>query len=65
MQLSLFEEYQELENVPSHFLREVEHFFSTYKQLEGVSVQAQGWDKAEAAIEEVKASLGRMKAQSG
>src|SRR5437588_2893664 len=28
----LFAEYQKLEDVPHHFLREVEHFFATYKQ---------------------------------
>jgi inorganic pyrophosphatase len=34
----LFDEYGELDDVPKHYLREVEHFFSTYKQLEGVQV---------------------------
>ena len=45
----LFSEIQELEDVPRHFLREVEHFFSTYKTLEGVSVSVDGWDAAEVA----------------
>ncbi len=33
----LFDEIRDLEDVPSHYLREVEHFFGTYKQLEGVN----------------------------
>src|SRR3954469_18349008 len=32
----LFGEFHNLRDVPSHFLKEVEHFFSTYKQLEMV-----------------------------
>lgn len=55
----LFEEYQDLDNVPRHFLREVEHFFSTYKQLEGAHVQPHGWTPAADAILEVRASVDR------
>ena len=55
----LFAEYQELEDVPKHFLREVEHFFATYKQLEGVTTESQGWTSHEAAWEEVQASVER------
>jgi inorganic pyrophosphatase len=55
----LFAEFQQLEDVPSHFLREVEHFFLTYKQLEGVTIQAQGWATREAGIEEVQQSVKR------
>ncbi len=57
----LFAEYHELENVPSHYLREVEHFFGTYKQLEGVPIEVQGWAKAVDAIDEVKKSVERYK----
>jgi inorganic pyrophosphatase len=57
----LFEHVRGLNDVPSHFLREVEHFFSTYKQLEGVHVEAQGWAGADQAIEEVRASVERHK----
>lgn len=55
----LFAEMQELENVPSHYLREVEHFFATYKQLEGVRIETQGWAGREAAIAAVAASIKR------
>jgi inorganic pyrophosphatase len=55
----LFEEIQDLDSVPKHYLREVEHFFATYKQLEHVKVDAQGWDHAAAAFVEVRASVDR------
>jgi len=55
----LFGEFHELNNVPSHYLREVEHFFSTYKQLEGVTIHTQGWAPAAVAIAEVQSSLER------
>jgi inorganic pyrophosphatase len=55
----LFSEVRDLHDVPSHFLREVEHFFSTYKQLEGVAIVPQGWASREAAIAEVRTSVER------
>ena len=55
----LFDEFQDLDNVPMHFLREVEHFFSTYKQLEGVEVENNGWGHAAEAMKEVRDSIDR------
>ncbi len=55
----LFEDYRVLEDVSPHFLREVEHFFATYKQLEGAAVQTLGWAPAEEATREVAASVER------
>jgi inorganic pyrophosphatase len=55
----LFAEYQNLRDAPSHFLREVEHFFGTYKQLEGVTIETMGWATAQDAMAEVKASIER------
>src|SRR5829696_3777169 len=49
----LFAEIQNLEDVPAHFLREVEHFFATYKQLEGALVEPLGWAGAQDAVAEV------------
>ena len=49
----IFAEYDTLNRVPPHFLREVEHFFSTYKQLEGGDVVSKGWDDRSAAYEEI------------
>src|SRR5581483_4386854 len=52
-------DFQILGDVPSHFLREVEHFFATYKQLEGTHVEPMGWATAQDAIAEVLASVER------
>ncbi len=49
----IFSEYDNLWRVPPHFLKEVEHFFATYKQLEGGEVKTMGWDQASAAHEEI------------
>lgn len=55
----LFNEINDLSDVPEHFLREVEHFFLTYKQLEGATVEGQGWAHAKEACDEVHASVDR------
>lgn len=55
----LFSHLQGLTDVPPHFLREVEHFFSTYKQLEGVATEALGWAPAGEGMGEVFASVDR------
>jgi inorganic pyrophosphatase len=55
----LFDDFRNLPDIPHHFLREVEHFFRTYKQLEGVPVETLGWEPAEAATAEVRASVDR------
>ena len=39
-----YREVEEIGHVPPHFLREVEHFFRTYKELEGQSVTTLGWE---------------------
>ncbi|MGL4421738.1 MAG: inorganic diphosphatase, partial [Gemmataceae bacterium] len=55
----LFGAMKRLEDVPAHFLREVEHFFSTYKQLEGVQIEPLGWSSQEAGSTEVRESIER------
>jgi inorganic pyrophosphatase len=61
----LFNEYQDLSRVPSHFLREVEHFFATYKELEDVPVETQGWTNTADATAEVRASVERYQQKHG
>jgi inorganic pyrophosphatase len=40
-----------LEDIPQNLQREIEHFFSIYKQLEGKEVDVQGWRSREEALE--------------
>lgn len=44
-----FNHIQSIEDVPPHVLREIEHFFKTYKDLEGKSTDIRGWHGAEEA----------------
>ena len=50
----LFAGYCSLEDVPPHFLHEVQHFFSVYKDLEQAEVKAGGWDGLEQAHAEIE-----------
>jgi len=53
-----FRTVQDLADVPPHVLREIEHFFKTYKDLEEKTVDTQGWKNANEAAE----IFGRAKA---
>jgi inorganic pyrophosphatase len=61
----LFGHVKKLEDVPPHFLREVEHFFGTYKQLEGAHTESLGWIGSEEATQEVRDSVDRFRAGMG
>ncbi len=41
---------EKLADVQPHLLKEIEHFFSTYKELEGKKVVVEGWGDAEEAV---------------
>lgn len=46
----LFGDYHDISDLPQHFLAEVQHFFTVYKDLEeGGRVQPHGWEDAAAA----------------
>jgi inorganic pyrophosphatase len=61
----LFAHIRKLEEVPPHFLREVEHFFGTYKQLEGITTESLGWVGSEEATQEVRNSVERFRTSLG
>ena len=44
-----FENITEYTDLPPHYLKEVEHFFKVYKDLEGARVETIGWENAVAA----------------
>ncbi|HSJ65654.1 MAG TPA: inorganic diphosphatase [Gemmatimonadaceae bacterium] len=46
-------EYFDIADIPQHYLREVEHFFGIYKDLEGKRMEVIGWEKSERAAESV------------
>ena len=49
-----FAEVTSLDDLPSHILREVEHFFAVYKQLEEKRVEVYGWQGLEQAYELIR-----------
>ena len=61
----MFAHVKKLEDVAPHFLREVEHFFGTYKQLEGAHTESLGWIGAEESTQEVRLSVDRFRASLG
>jgi inorganic pyrophosphatase len=52
-------EYYDIADIPQHYLKEVEHFFHIYKDLEGKRVQILGWEKSEVAMEMINVSVDR------
>ena len=54
-----YEEYFDIADIPQHYLKEVEHFFHIYKDLEGRRVQTVGWEKSEKAMHVIKDSIAR------
>jgi len=54
-----YEEFFDIADIPQHVLKEVEYFFSTYKDLEGKRVQIQGWEKSDVAMRVITESIHR------
>jgi inorganic pyrophosphatase len=48
-----FRDYQDYTELPQHYLKEVEHFFTVYKDLEGARVEPIGWENAIYAKERI------------
>ncbi len=53
-----------LEQVPPHLLKEITHFFETYKNLENKQVQIFGWQGLEEAVNVLKEAKSRYIEQS-
>jgi inorganic pyrophosphatase len=49
-----YQHVNDLTDLPPHFMKEVEHFFLTYKDLEEKDVHTDGWEGREAALAFVK-----------
>jgi inorganic pyrophosphatase len=57
------QEYFDIADLPQHYLREVQHFFSVYKDLEGKRVEMGEWDKSVAAMETIQDCIRRYDAK--
>ncbi len=54
-----YNETFDIADLSQHYLKEVEHFFHIYKDLEGRRVEILGWEKSEVAMEVITASVRR------
>jgi inorganic pyrophosphatase len=52
-------EYFDIADLPTHYLREIEHFFAIYKDLEGKRVEIVGWGKSDEAMRIIDESIQR------
>jgi inorganic pyrophosphatase len=53
----LFDEMRNLKDIPSHYLEEVTHFFTVYKDLQHVRVETMGWEEREIADQEIERAI--------
>ena len=60
-----FLDYRTLSDIPKHYIVEVEHFFTTYKQLEGVQVEHLGWADEQEAKSTILYSIDKYKEEFG
>jgi inorganic pyrophosphatase len=62
----VWSEIKDLDGVSAHRLREIEHFFATYKLLEEKAVDIHGWTDRKAALEVLQEDRQRwLKEQAG
>ena len=54
-----YHEYFDIADISQHYLKEVEHFFHIYKDLEGRRVEIVGWEKSEVACQVIQDSIER------
>ena len=52
-----FDGIADFTDLPVHYLKEVEHFFTVYKDLEGARVEPIGWENAETAKERIRFAI--------
>jgi inorganic pyrophosphatase len=54
-------EFFDIADLPKHRLKEIEHFFEIYKELEGGDIEIVGWEQGVAGCQEIMISLLRYK----
>jgi Inorganic pyrophosphatase len=54
-----YNDHFDIADLSQHYLKEVEHFFHIYKDLEGRRVEIIGWEKSEVAIKVILESMAR------
>jgi inorganic pyrophosphatase len=54
-----YDQVRRIDEVPPHVLKEIEHFFSIYKELENKTVRIEGWQGLEVAHQTIAKSRDR------
>ncbi len=57
------QEYFDIADLPQHYLKEVQHFFGVYKDLEGKRVEVTGWGQSMAAMQTIQECIQRYEAK--
>lgn len=60
----LWNHIERLKDVPPHLLKEIEHFFSVYKDLEEKKTDIEGWEDRRAALRVIKEAYKRYRNQN-
>ena len=60
-----FDQMQKIEDVFPHNLREIEHFFTIYKELEGKRTEMRGWRGPDEAKELIRKARSRYREKRG
>ena len=55
----------DLDDIPKHYLREIEHFFQVYKDLEGTRTVTRGFEGAEAARRAIETAMAMYQERFG
>jgi inorganic pyrophosphatase len=55
----VFDQWHTIDQVFAHLLREIEHFFTIYKELEGKRTEIRGWKGPKEARDAIRASRQR------
>ena len=61
----LWNHIEKLSDVPPHFLKEIEHFFTIYKDLEMKKVKVDGWLSREEALKAISEARERLHKKNG
>lgn len=60
----LWNHIESIEQVPPHLLKEIPHFFETYKHLENKHVKIIGWEGLDTALQVLEEAKSRCKEQN-
>jgi inorganic pyrophosphatase len=59
-----YEDYHDLPDLPKHYPKAVEHFFITYKHLQGAQVESLGWTNAKEAKDAITGAMNHYRDSS-